>query len=71
MIGIIGKFKIEIKVKEQALLENALNLAHQGCRDYAILLLTLYAMEQQWKFDELSYYLAEMKAYPNGGKNGR
>ena len=59
-----GKLTIEIDVKEQDFLESFLNYAHQGQKEYATLLLGLYALQNDWHYIEIMYYANE------GGLNG-
>ena len=51
--------KIEIETTNIEAIEYALNLAHQGYENEAILILGLTGLALKWNIDELFYYLKE------------
>ena len=51
--------KIEIETTNIEAIEYALNLAHQGYENEAILILGLTGLALKWNIDELIYYLKE------------
>ena len=51
--------KIEIETTNIEAIEYALNLAHQGYEDEAVLILGLTGLALKWNIDELIYYLKE------------
>ena len=51
--------KIEIETTNIEAIEYALNLAHQGYENEAILILGLTGLSLKWNIDELIYYLKE------------
>jgi len=54
-----GNLKIIINIDKSIFLEQFLNYAHQGFKEYATFLLGLFAMEKGMKFGEFNYYLKE------------
>jgi len=54
----IGKFKINFgKVEEQDFIEGIFNHSNQIDKNFAIFMLSLFAMDKQWKIDKFLHYL--------------